>query len=159
MDASTARTLNIRAWVADAGGPAEWSRRYSPVKKDGAAQWPQPQVSQWISEASPKGIGNTLARKIEDAMGKPHGSMDRPPQSQQLTPDLTTIHLALDFLEEMFEARGKAWDRKRYPLLLAAVVEDLMRPVAPSVVQLSVKYGGTIDDGHDWQGEQAARAG
>lgn len=159
MDASTARTLNIRAWVTEAGGPAEWSRRYSPLKEDSTAQWPQPQVSQWISEGSPKGIGNALARSIEAAMGKAHGSMDRPPQSHQLKPDLTTIHLALDFLEEMFEARGKAWDRKRYPLLLAAVVEDLMRPAPPSVVQLSVKYGGAIDDGHDWQGEQASGAG
>lgn len=85
--------------------------------------------------------------------------MDRPPQSQVLKPDLATIHLALDFLEEMFAARGKQWDRKRHPLLLAAVVEDLLQPDPPSVVQLTVKYGGTIDAGRDWEGDQVAGVG
>lgn len=159
MDAQTARTLNIRQWVADAGGPAEWSRRFSPVKPDGSLRWPQPQVSQWISETDPKSIGGRLARDIEAVLGKPRGEMDAPPASQVLKPDLSTIHLALDFLEEMFEARGKAWDRKRYPLLLAAVVEDLLLPQPPTVVQLSVKYGRAIDAGQDWQGKQTASAG
>lgn len=159
MDATTARTLNIRRWVADAGGPAEWSRRYSPTKEDGSPRWPQPQVSQWISESDPKPIGSRLARDLETAMGLQRGVMDRPPESQLLKPDLDTIHRALDFLEEMFEAHGKEWDRKRYPLLLAAVVEDLLAPDPPSVVQLTVKYGGVIDAGRDWGKDQAAGAG
>lgn len=159
MDAQTARTLNIRQWVADAGGPAEWSRKFSPLKDDGSPRWPQPQVSQWISETDPKSIGGRLARDIEAALGKPRGVMDSPPESQVLKPDLDTIHLALDFLEEMFEARGKEWNRKRYPLLLAAVVEDLLLPQPLTVVQLSVKYGRAIDAGQDWQGKQAAGAG
>lgn len=73
MDASTARTLNIRRLVAEAGGPAEWSRRY------GGTRWQQAQVSQWISEATPKGIGHRLARSLEVAMNLQPGAMDRPP--------------------------------------------------------------------------------
>lgn len=74
MDAKTARTLNIRHWVADAGGPAVFAERY------GSGRWGAAQVSQWISETSPKGIGHALARAIEQKLGKPTGIMDRPPE-------------------------------------------------------------------------------
>lgn len=153
MDATTARTLNIRAHVEAAGGPAEWARRY------GGTRWQQPQVSQWISETNPKGIGGRLARDLEQAMGLVRGELDRPPESQSLKPDLATIFEAMDFLEELFAARGKEFDRNRHKLLVAAVVEDLLRPEPLSVVQLSVKYGDAVDGGQDWQGDQAAGAG
>lgn len=58
MDASTARTLNMRLRVAAAGGPAEWARLY------GGTRWAQPQVSQWISESNPKSIGHRLSRDL-----------------------------------------------------------------------------------------------
>jgi hypothetical protein len=102
MDATTSRTLNIRLWVAEAGGPTDWSRRYSPLNADGSPRWPQPQVAQWISESSPKPIGGRLARDLEAAMRKPRGSMDAPPsQSAGLEIDrlgvaLTAIDKALD---------------------------------------------------------------
>lgn len=69
MDATEARTHHIRRLVAEAGGPAEFSRQ---------TRWSQAQVSQWISEANPKGIGRQLAREIEQALGLPEASMDRP---------------------------------------------------------------------------------
>jgi len=72
MDANSARTENMRRLVADAGGPAEWVRQY------GGTRWQQPQVSQWISETSPKGIGRRLARDLETAMGLTSGELDRP---------------------------------------------------------------------------------
>jgi hypothetical protein len=73
MDANTARTLNMRRLVAAANGPAEWTRQY------GGTRWVQAQVSQWISETNPKGIGGRLARDLERAMGLDHGDLDRPP--------------------------------------------------------------------------------
>ena len=73
MDAATARTTNIRLWVAEAGGPAEFARRY------GGDDWVQAQVSQWTSQSRPKGIGNKLAREIERRLGKSPGSMDQEP--------------------------------------------------------------------------------
>lgn len=79
-------------------------------------------------------------------------------QSQLERPTMETIHRALDFLEDMFAARDKEFERRRYPLLLAAVVDDMMRPEPPSVVQLSFKYGKTVDEGHDWSGNKAASA-
>lgn len=77
-------------------------------------------------------------------------------QSQPQRPTLEIMHRALDFLEDMFAAREKAFDRKRYPLLIAAVVADMMLPEPPSVVQLSFKYGKAVDEGHDWTGNAAA---
>ena len=73
MDANESRTAHMRLLVEAAGGPAEWSRRY------GGSRRQQPQVSQWISDQSPKGIGKRLARDIEAAMGIPNGTLDYPP--------------------------------------------------------------------------------
>ncbi len=73
MDANEARTFHMRQLVAKAGGSTEWSRRY------GGVRWQQPQVSQWISEDSPKGIGKRLARDLETAQGLPRGYLDQIP--------------------------------------------------------------------------------
>jgi len=69
MDAKTARTTNIRALVAQYGGPTKFTEK--------SGDWSQAQVSQWISEANPKGIGHALARKIERTLGLPGGWMDQ----------------------------------------------------------------------------------
>lgn len=69
MDAKTARTLNIRNWVAAEGGPAQFSQKF-----DG--RWAAAQVSQWISETNPKPIGHALARELELAGGRRPGSLD-----------------------------------------------------------------------------------
>lgn len=82
MDANTARTENMRRLVAEAGGPAEWARRH------GRDRWQQAQVSQWISEAKPKGIGRNLARDLEVAMGLSAGELDRPPSEASQDPRL-----------------------------------------------------------------------
>lgn len=75
MDANEARTFHMRRLVAQAGGPAEWARRF------GGDRWQQPQVSQWISEQAPKGIGKRLARDLEQAQGLTNGFLDRIPDS------------------------------------------------------------------------------
>jgi len=70
MDATTIRTHNIRKLIMDAGGPAEWLRKY------GGEHWQQAQVTQWVSLKRPKSIGGRLARKLEHAMKLPYGSLD-----------------------------------------------------------------------------------
>lgn len=69
MDATTARTHNIRLLVQQAGGPTEFGE---------LIERGQPQVSQWISATSPKPIGNQLARHIEKKLGQEQGWLDRP---------------------------------------------------------------------------------
>lgn len=72
MDAPSYRTHHMRRLVAQAGGPAGW------IRKHAGTRWQQAQVSQWISESNPKGIGHKLARDLEVAMGLPHGYLDLP---------------------------------------------------------------------------------
>lgn len=79
MDAKTSRTLHIRRMVAEAGGPTAWIDQFGAGRK-----WTQDQVSQWISDTKPKGIGHTLARSIEDAAGMERGAMDAPPQPERV---------------------------------------------------------------------------
>jgi hypothetical protein len=74
MDAKTNRTLHIRRMVAEAGGPAAWFDEFGAGTK-----WTPAQVSQWISEKKPKGIGHAVARAIEKATGLDRGAMDAPP--------------------------------------------------------------------------------
>lgn len=73
MDATTARTLNIRDLVAAAGGPTRFAEKYN------GGKWSQAQVSQWISEDRPKGIGARLARTIEAETGNHKGWLDTYP--------------------------------------------------------------------------------
>ncbi len=70
MDAKTARTMNIRALVTREGGPTKFAEK--------SGDWSQAQVSQWISETNPKGIGHALARAIERTFGLAQGWMDQP---------------------------------------------------------------------------------
>lgn len=104
MDANLARTLNIRRLVDEAGGPAEWARRY------GGERWTQPQVSQWISESRPKGIGRALARDLEKAMDLPSGDLDRTSsdQSQSMGLDVGTLEQAIRLLQMVGKIRGLA---------------------------------------------------
>lgn len=73
MDATTARTLNIRRFVSAANGPTAFANRY------GGGRWTQAQVSQWVSEENPKSIGGRLARDLEAELRLPRGAMDQPP--------------------------------------------------------------------------------
>lgn len=70
MDAKSARTLNIRRFVKEAGGPTPFANKY------GNGRWSQEQVSQWISEKQPKSIGNNLARDLEKVLGLSFGVFD-----------------------------------------------------------------------------------
>lgn len=104
MDASSARSARIRQLVAEAGGPAEFARRY------GGANWTQAQVSQWISITKPKGIGHKLAREIESRVGLPAGWMDHAdgitafPSSQSVSEQRAMIAAVVrltDYLNDM----------------------------------------------------------
>jgi len=102
MDASAARTENMRRLVADAGGPAGWSRQY------GGARWQQPQVSQWISPKSPKRIGRKLARDLELAMDLPAGELDRPRFGQDgMGLDFSALCAAYRLMQLVAEIRGE----------------------------------------------------
>ena len=120
-------------------------------------------VGEWLLQTAraykvrPEWI-NDLHSKDDGFPWEPDSQGAAQSQSQLARPSLDIIYRAMDFLEEMFDARGKQYDRKRYPLLTAAVVEDMMLPEPPSVVQLSVKYGKAVDEGHDWKGNKAASA-
>lgn len=104
MDASTARTENMRRHVAKSGGPTEWAREF------GGDRWTQAQVSQWISESKPKGIGGNLARDLEAAMGLERGTLDRAPlengaASQSPRLDASTIVDAMKALHRIYSDR------------------------------------------------------
>lgn len=118
MDANTARTQNMRRLIAEAGGPAEWSRKF------GGDRWPQPQASQWISEASPKGIGGRLARDLEAAMGLSHGALDRAPSdpSHSASHSDETMAQALELLYLLADARPDdlRFHRPTWPMIKIA---------------------------------------
>ena len=102
MDATTARTENMRRLVAEAGGQSEWTRLY------GGTRWQPSQVSQWISETKPKGIGGNLARDLEAAMGLANGELDRPPstESHAVGIDIPTLRSAHRLMQMVAEIRG-----------------------------------------------------
>ncbi|GAB1407692.1 hypothetical protein MASR1M8_16110 [Thermomonas brevis] len=108
MDASAARTENIRRLVREAGGPTQFADRH------GAGRWTQAQVSQWISETNPKSIGRALARALEVALALPHGALDQPPgrvmqsQSRSLRLDPVILAESIAALRQVAQARG--WD-------------------------------------------------
>lgn len=104
MDATTARTENMRRLVAEAGGQTEWARRY------GGTRWQPSQVSQWISETKPKGIGGNLARDLEAAMGLANGELDRPPsaESHAVGIDIPTLRSVHRLMQMVAEIRGDA---------------------------------------------------
>lgn len=155
MDANTARTLNIRAWVRDAGGPTQFVEAFGAGTK-----WTQAQVSQWISMSSPKGIGNRLAREIEARVGKPRGAMDKPPgsASQDSGQDVERMRRAARFLEELFEHYGRRFvASERIPLLLA-VYEDMALPDSSNQVALALKFGRILET-EDEREEQTGSPG
>lgn len=93
MEANVNRTRNIREWVAQAGGPAAFSRACG-------GKWVPSQVSQWVSETEPKGIGHALARAIEEAVGRAKGSMD----SQPVRLTAATLVAAIGFARKVDQA-------------------------------------------------------
>lgn len=162
---SVIRRKNLAELVDEEGGQAPFATKIGKDKN---------QVYQWLieDESNPQSrkMSHSTARKIEALCDKPDGWLDvlhevgvreaaQEYRSQPERPTLDIIYRAMDFLEEMFEARGKQYDRRAYPLLTAAVVEDLMLPVPPSVVQLSFKYGNAVDEGHDWTGNALTGTG
>lgn len=141
MDASTARTLHMRRLVAEAGGPAEWVRRY------GADRWAQAQVSQWISEASPKGIGGRLARDLEKAMGLAHGHLDLPPSESQVpTLDREKLSAAIEFVRDLEQSHGREFERGAASLVIAAVYDHLLREEKPNTVVMTVRFGKMLEE-------------
>lgn len=154
MDASECRTANIRIWVAEMGGPAKWLQKYGK-----GTTWTPAQVSQWISEAKPKGIGRPLARKIERQMNLPQAVMDYPPASQPVGPDAATMRSAAKFLEQLFVDRNKVFVvSDRIPMLMD-VYGEMSLTDEPNMVALTTKYGAQLDGEDDERKKQAGSIG
>lgn len=156
MDAKTARTENIRRLVREGGGPAEFARRYG---GSGDKVWTQSQVSQWISETNPKGIGHALAREIERRLGLAAGAMDKDPAaaSQSMSMDADRMRAAARFLEELFLQYGKTFSASRHTGLLVSVYEEMTANGPSNVVALAVKYGPIAQGAEDDDGQEQAR--
>lgn len=67
MDSKTIRYNNTRILVEQVGGVSNFANK---INKG------QSQTSQFAGTAPIKGIGNKVAREIEEAFGKPHGWLD-----------------------------------------------------------------------------------
>ncbi|WP_151808969.1 hypothetical protein [Acinetobacter soli] len=67
MDSKTIRYQNTRLLVEQVGGVSNFANK---INKG------QSQTSQFAGTTPIKGIGNKVAREIEDAFGKPHGWLD-----------------------------------------------------------------------------------
>lgn len=113
MDALSARTFHIKQLVAAAGGPVEFSRRR------GAGRWSQAQVSQWISETNPKGIGHKLARAIEAELGLPNAYLDRLPSVDAPHPQASTSNLIHMNFKQLMTMRS--WIQKPTYLLMKSM--------------------------------------
>ncbi|MHA3078806.1 LexA family protein [Acinetobacter sp. ANC 5502] len=74
MDSKTIRYNNTRLLVEQVGGVSNFADK---INKG------QSQTSQFAGTNPIKGIGNKVAREIEDAFGKPHGWLDVPHDSEQ----------------------------------------------------------------------------
>jgi hypothetical protein len=136
MDANTARTENMRRLVAEAGGPAEWLRKYA------SGRWQQAQVSQWISLANPKGIGGRLARDLEAALGLPRGELDRPPsgQSQSAGSLRDTMAAAVTIARRVQDMAIEPIEGERYVQLLTEAAMMVQEAGAQSL------SGASLDD-------------
>ncbi|MCH7333864.1 hypothetical protein [Acinetobacter modestus] len=80
MDSKTIRYNNTRLLVEQVGGVSNFANK---INKG------QSQTSQFAGTAPIKGIGNKVAREIEEAFGKPHGWLDviHQEKSSQLPPN------------------------------------------------------------------------
>lgn len=67
MDSKTIRYKNTRILVDQVGGVSNFANK---INKG------QSQTSQFAGTTPIKGIGNKVAREIEEAFGKPHGWLD-----------------------------------------------------------------------------------
>jgi len=67
MDSKTIRYQNTRLLVEEVGGVSNFANK---INKG------QSQTSQFAGTSPIKGIGNKVAREIEEAFGKPHGWLD-----------------------------------------------------------------------------------
>ncbi len=74
MDSKSIRYQNTRLLVEQVGGVSSFADK---IGKG------QSQTSQFAGTNPIKGIGNKIAREIEDAFGKPHGWLDIPQESSQ----------------------------------------------------------------------------
>ncbi|PKF33378.1 hypothetical protein [Acinetobacter proteolyticus] len=74
MDSKTIRYNNTRILVDQVGGVSNFANK---INKG------QSQTSQFAGTTPIKGIGNKVAREIEDAFGKPHGWLDVPHEDNE----------------------------------------------------------------------------
>lgn len=76
------------------------------------------------------------------------------PASQTVGIDAPTLLRTLDFLDDLFEAHGKAFAAGQHVELVTAVYNELTRAPESNLIQLSVKYGKALE-GRDGTGADA----
>ncbi|WP_312087617.1 LexA family protein [Acinetobacter variabilis] len=79
MDSKTIRYQNTRYLVDQIGGVSNFAEK---IGKS------QSQASQFAGTNPIKGIGNKVAREIEEAFGKPHGWLDIQHDNEEMSPSL-----------------------------------------------------------------------
>lgn len=155
MNHKDARTSNIRRLVAAHGGPTSFANAF------GHGRWTQAQVSQWVSERSPKPVGDRLAKTIEEALRLEPGSLDRiaDPQSQPAGLDPDRLRSSIRFLRDVFKAQHIDFDAAEQAELIAAVYMELETPSESSLVSMSIRYGKMLDGGSDGRQREVGSAG
>jgi hypothetical protein len=145
MDASTARTRNIRALVAQHEGPSKFAAL---VGRD------QAQVSQWISTTHPKPIGSRLARHIEQATGKPLGWLDSA-QHKNLAAEPNShvrgAHIRFELLEGFTSHASERTETAPFIEVSQAWAKEKLHGVPAESIRIITGRGdsmrGTYDDG------------
>lgn len=107
MDSKTIRYNNVRSLVDSVGGVSNFASRLDKG---------QSQVSQFAGTNPIKGIGNKVARQIEEAFGKPHGWLDIPHSEEKVQQvkfdnnvDLKSIRRAPDLLPVLSWVQAGNW--------------------------------------------------
>lgn len=88
MDSKTIRYNNTRILVDQVGGVSNFANK---INKG------QSQTSQFAGTTPIKGIGNKVAREIEEAFGKPHGWLDIPHENDINNQNINSTKLSPSF--------------------------------------------------------------
>ncbi|GAB3255087.1 hypothetical protein GCM10027296_23820 [Chitinimonas naiadis] len=133
MDSKQIRRHNLRQLISEAGGQAALARR---------AETAPAYISQIISPKTNKEIGDSLARRLEQAFGKHRGWMDTPHFSEVVAKDLAPrIQRRLDALGLRLPQQEPPLDRFNPRWLLDYVMLD--EEALQEFVQIAQALGRT----------------
>lgn len=95
---------------------------------------------------------------LETGRGRKLGVSEPSEKSQYSTLDADKLQASIQFLDEVFQAHGKAFVPSEKSLLIAAVYDELLRNPSPNWVALSIKYG-RLAGGEDERKDEVGSAG